>query len=64
MNHYDPETGIKIESIDKDVLTLFHLIIKQNEMILRLNEEILQAFAVPRFLHRQPDMEEIRKHFK
>lgn len=64
MNHYDPETGIKIEPIDKDVLTLFHFIIKQNEMILRLNQEMLQALGAPRFLYHQPDMEEIRKHFK
>ncbi len=48
MNHYDPDTGIKIEPISNDVLDLFNRILAQNERILQLNERVLEVFGMPR----------------
>lgn len=66
MNHYDPETGIKIEPIEinKDLLSLFNRILDQNEMILRSNEKMLEALGAPRFLYHQPDAIKASAYFK
>jgi len=55
----------KIEPIpiDKDLLILLNRILDQNERILQLNERMLGAFELPRFVYHQPDIEAIRKQF-
>lgn len=70
MNHYDPDTGIKIEPIEisKDLLSLFNRILDQNEMILRSNEKMLELLGTPRFLyHNKFDSsvaEKLREQFR
>lgn len=51
MNHYDPDTGIKVEPIEinKDLLALLYRIIEQNERILQLNGRMLELLGMPRF---------------